>query len=235
MKESSLSPEVRALLDRERAIPSVPAPVRKRALARARAALVAGRVTVPSSFPGARRTRWGIAIAIACVAGVAVAATAFEIGARHRPLTTSAATAPVAHVVATSPAPATPAATIDAPPSSATAAPAPIAATPSTPAPSNGVSYASQAEPAPDELRLLREARAAVARQDFEAALVPIAEHARRFKNGRLAEEREALRVKALSGLGRTEEARHAADTFEARFPRSVLLPSVSRMPASQP
>jgi hypothetical protein len=97
------------------------------------------------------------------------------------------------------------------------------------------VSRASQAEPAPDELRLLREARAAVARQDFEAALVPIAEHTRRFKNGRLAEEREALRVKALSGLGRTEEARHAADTFEARFPRSVLLPSVSRMPASQP
>jgi len=235
MKESSLSPEVRALLDRERAIPSVPAPVRKRALARARAALVAGRVTVPSSFPGARRTRFGIAIAVACVAGVAVAAAAFEMGARHRALTTSAATAPVAPIVATSPAPATPAATIDSPPSSATAALAPIAATRSAPAPSNGVSHASQAEPAPDELRLLREARAAVTRQDFEAALVPIAEHARRFRNGRLAEEREALRVKALSGLGRTEEARHAADTFEARFPRSVLLPSVSRMPASQP
>lgn len=234
MKESSLSPEVRALLDRERGIPSVPAPVRKRALARARAALVAGRVTVPSSFPGARRTRWGIVVAVACVAGVAVAAAGFQMGARHRPLTTSAESSPVAPV-ATSPAPAIPAAPIDAPPSSATAAPAPIAVPPSTPTPSNGVSHASQAEPAPDELRLLREARAAVARRDFEAALVPIAEHARRFRNGRLAEEREALRVKALSGLGRTEEARHAADAFEARFPRSVLLPSVSRMPASQP
>jgi hypothetical protein len=50
-----------------------------------------------------------------------------------------------------------------------------------------------------------------------------------------LVEEREALRVKALSGLGRTEEARRAADSFEARFPRSVLLPSVSKMPASEP
>lgn len=231
MKElSSLSPEVRALLDRERDIPSVPAPVRKRALERARAALVAGRVTVPSSFPGARRARWGVPIAVACIASVALAAAAFEIG-RHRPVTSNAVSPPVAHVAPTAPAPAT----IDAPPSSATGAPAPIAVPPSSPAPSNGVSHASQAEPAPDELRLLGDARSAVARHDFEAALAPIAEHARRFRNGRLAEEREALRVKALAGLGRTEEARRAADSFEARFPRSVLLPSVSRMPASQP
>jgi len=235
MKESSsLSPEVRALLERERDIPSVPGPVRKRALERARAALVAGRVTVPSSFPGARRARWGIPIAVACIASVALAAAAFEIG-RHRPVASDAVSPPVAHVAATSPVPGIPAAPIDVPPSSATGAPAPIAVPQLTPTPSSGASHASQAEPAPDELRLLREARAAVARQDFEAALVPIAEHARRFRNGRLAEEREALRVKALSGLGRTEEARHAADSFEARFPRSVLLPSVSRMPASRP
>jgi hypothetical protein len=73
-------------------------------------------------------------------------------------------------------------------------------------------------------------ARRAVARQDFAAALGPIGEHARRFKDGRLTEEREALRVKALSGLGRVAEARHAAQAFEARFPRSVLLPAVSHM-----
>ena len=81
----------------------------------------------------------------------------------------------------------------------------------------------------------MREARAAVARGDFAAALSPIAEHTRRFKNGRLVEEREALRVKALGGLGRTAEARHAAAAFRARFPRSVLLPAVSQMPASAP
>jgi hypothetical protein len=88
-------------------------------------------------------------------------------------------------------------------------------------------------QPAPDELRLLGEARAAVARHDFAAALGPISEHARRFRNGRLAEEREALRVRALSGLGRTDEAQRAADAFETRFPRSVLAPAVSHMPAS--
>jgi hypothetical protein len=85
------------------------------------------------------------------------------------------------------------------------------------------------------ELRLLRKARVAVARGDFATALSPLAEHARRFKNGRLAEEREALRVKALAGLGRTEEARRAAAAFRARFPRSVLRPAVSEMPTAAP
>jgi hypothetical protein len=65
--------------------------------------------------------------------------------------------------------------------------------------------------------------------------LPPIVEHARRFKNGRLAEEREALRVKALVGLGRTHDARRAAAAFEARFPNSVLLPAVNQMPVARP
>jgi hypothetical protein len=80
------------------------------------------------------------------------------------------------------------------------------------------------------ELLLLRPARAAVARENFAAALPPIAEHARRFKDGRLAEEREALRVKALVGLGRADEARRAAASFRAHFPHSVLLPAVGQI-----
>jgi hypothetical protein len=82
-------------------------------------------------------------------------------------------------------------------------------------------------------LQLLRRARGAVARQDFAAALVSIGEHTRRFKDGRLTEEREALRVKALAGLGRTEETRHAANAFEARFSRSVLLHAVDQAAAA--
>jgi hypothetical protein len=62
--------------------------------------------------------------------------------------------------------------------------------------------------------------------------LPPIAEHARRFRDGRLAEEREALRVGALAGLGRDEEARHAASNFRTRFPQSVLGPAVDQMSA---
>jgi hypothetical protein len=104
---------------------------------------------------------------------------------------------------------------------------------PSAPERPSETARLSPSDAARAELRLLRQARAAVARQDFAAALVPLAEHARRFKTGRLTEEREALRVKALAGLGRNDEARRAAAAFEARFPHSVLLPAVSQMPAS--
>jgi hypothetical protein len=93
----------------------------------------------------------------------------------------------------------------------------------------------SRADAARAELRLLRQARAAVARDDYAGAMPPIGEHARRFKDGRLAEEREALRVKALAGLGRTDEAQRVAAAFRARFPRSVLLSAVGRMPAREP
>src|SRR5437016_1884991 len=45
-----------------------------------------------------------------------------------------------------------------------------------------------------------------------------------------LVEEREALRVKSLAGLGRQDDARRAAAEFHARFPRSVLLTTFERM-----
>jgi len=73
------------------------------------------------------------------------------------------------------------------------------------------------------ELALLQRARAAVARGDHGDALLAIAGHQQRFAHGRLREEREALRVTALAGLGRKEEALHAAERFRAAFPRSVL------------
>ena len=78
------------------------------------------------------------------------------------------------------------------------------------------------------ELRLLEQARAAVAREDFVLALQLLVENTRRFRTGRLMEEREALRVKSLAGLGRRAAARRAAAEFEANFPRSPLLPIVS-------
>jgi len=45
-----------------------------------------------------------------------------------------------------------------------------------------------------------------------------------------LNEEREALRVKALDGLGRHEDAQRAAAQFHARFPHSVFLPTFERL-----
>jgi hypothetical protein len=218
--EPPLSPEARALLDREREAPPLPPAVKARALARARAALVAGPVRAAASPTRAPRVRWAAAVALTCVAGAAVGAVAYQVRAHLEP----SPSAPPAPLIVAAPAHAL------APPS----APEQIPEVRSPPRvlPTPRLARADQARA---ELHLLRRARAAVAGGDFAAALAPIAEHAHRFKDGRLAEEREALRVKALAGLGRTEEARRAAAAFEARFPRSVLLPAVSQMPTSGP
>jgi hypothetical protein len=200
-------------------------------VARAKAAVIAGGVAAPSGPRGTPRTRWGVTIALACAASVAAAATAYEIG-RHRQATAGSSPATPSSQVVTAPGPSTapPAPTAPAPPAEANTVPSPSPAA-TTASPSRGL----RREPGPEELQLLRLARAAVARRDFAAALGPIGEHTRRFTDGRLTEEREALRVKALSGLGRTEEAWRAANAFEARFPRSVLLPAVSHMAAGRP
>jgi hypothetical protein len=156
-----------------------------------------------------------------------LAAVAYQMGAQRHSIPTDPHATPIAQVVATSRAPSVPSPSPS--PSRAAAAPALVSA------PASHASRPSQADAGSNELRLLRLARTAISRQDFAAALVPIGEHARRFRDGRLAEEREALRVRALVGLGRSEEARRAADLFKARFPRSVLLPAVHGMPPAVP
>ena len=219
---SPVSPELRALLQQERVIPPVSAMQRARALARAQASLKSTTVApLAAPYAAAPRTRWAAAAAAALVISAAVGAAAYEIHSRS-------ILAPVAPRAVAS----APRAVVSAPP-----APAPavaVAELPSAPAPTAAPSGLSAADAARAELHLLRQARGAVSRGDFAAALSTIAEHTHRFKNGRLVEEREALRVKALAGLGRTAEARHAAVAFRARFPRSVLLPTVSQMPASR-
>ena len=217
---SDVPPELRALLDKERVIPPVSASQRARALARARAALTAPVTATAAPVSVAPRLRWAMAAAAGLVVSGAVAAAAYEIHARFAPgrMAGPAAVVSVPKVVASAPPALAPAAVPDLSPAPTVAAPGP-----------------SPADAAREELHLMRQARAAVARGDFAAALSPITEHARRFRNGRLVEEREALRVKALMGLGRSEEARHAAAAFRARFPRSVLLPAVGQMPVSRP
>jgi hypothetical protein len=212
-----LPPDVQAMLESEREIPAVSAVQRARALARARKALEAPRAPATSSARVSALHRW-VAAAAALVASVGLAAAAYEL---HEKLNPAPASTPAHRAM---------------PRAVASAAAAPVAVA-SEPA----LAPAAEARPAPareatrpdairEELRLLRQARADVAREDFLAALRPITEHARRFKDGRLAEEREALRVKVLAGLGRGSEAHRAATAFEARFPRSVLLPAVRRM-----
>jgi hypothetical protein len=74
------------------------------------------------------------------------------------------------------------------------------------------------------ELNLLSRAQAAYTRGDFSRALTLIAEHGRRFPNGHLAEEREALRIRSLARSGHADQSGRAEAAFTQRFPRSVLL-----------
>jgi len=227
-----LPPELRALLDRERAISPLSPAVRARALAAARAAMAAGTVPAPARAPAAW-PRWAAAAAVVCVAAGAAATVAYRRLEGERRAASAPAVPDLHERTAPGLAPGPP--TAPAPPPERPAAPSrtsPTAPFPRGPA-EDSPRHARIAVPR-EELRLLRQARAAVAREDFAAALPPIAEHTRDFPNGRLAEEREALRVKALVGLGRNAEARRAATSFAARFPRSVLQPAIRGMSAGQ-
>jgi hypothetical protein len=77
------------------------------------------------------------------------------------------------------------------------------------------------------ERALLDQAQRAFSRGDAAAALTSLNAHSRRFPRGRLEEEREALAVKALIGVGRNDEAKARGARFRARFAESIMLPSV--------
>lgn len=82
------------------------------------------------------------------------------------------------------------------------------------------------AEPASvlaDESALLGKAKVAVSAGRNKDALAAIRDHASKFPGGELAEVRRALEVKVLCNLGRTGEARKAADRFLRRHRRSAL------------
>lgn len=77
------------------------------------------------------------------------------------------------------------------------------------------------------ERAVIETARMAIARNDAEGALTALERHAVRHPNGRLAQERDALRIQALVLAGRRVEAREHASRFRRQYPDSFLLPVV--------
>jgi len=207
--------ELSALLERGRVIRRVPDVVRARAMARARAFLAESKPSVPPHVAAParhRRLRLALAAAICLAVGAAGATAALLLRAPQAPESPVTSRPPVfAPVLVPVHSPA-------AAPRAAAAQPIPVVRPHRPAAPVARESYAV-------ELALLRRAQAAYAGRDFLVALALLADHGRRFPNGRLAEEREALRVRSLAGAGRLDEARHAVAVFTERFPRSVLLP----------
>jgi hypothetical protein len=85
------------------------------------------------------------------------------------------------------------------------------------------------------ELAELEVARRAVSRGEGASALRVLGVHSQRYPGSILAQEREALTVKALVLAGRSDEARKLAERFRARHPNSMLLDSLERALRSIP
>lgn len=77
------------------------------------------------------------------------------------------------------------------------------------------------------ERSLLEVARTALSRGDFASAMTSLDAHQKKFPNGVLREEREALYVQALARAGRRDEAKARAERFVKTYPKSMLLPVV--------
>ena len=213
--EHPVDSELETLLERGRIIRPVPDVVRARALARARATVAAAAATVAAPTPmvaaRGRGLRIAVAASLALVLGAAGATAALRGSLPwHREPPPPSSPDPVPPVAAPVP---------DQPAPAGLAPEATPIARPQRPA-----RAATEQESYAAELQLLQRAHAAYTRRDFSNALVLVAEHGRRFPSGRLAEQREVLRVRSLAGSGRGDEARRAVAGFAARFPRSVLL-----------
>lgn len=131
------------------------------------------------------------------------------------------------------------------------AAPPTVAAAPAEPAPSPSglrledlpraptatatVANAAHGEDLAKERAVLDVARSALGRGDAANTLVATAEHERKFPQGALIEEREALAIQALALQGRRTDAQARGDRFRKRFPRSMLLPAVDAVTGSGP
>lgn len=230
-KTPPMSPMLVALLAQERDYGPSPEMVRARLLARARQAMSAPKIPVSErhvAWP-VRRMLYAAAAGLVLVAG---GAAAYELLAHPSPPASPPPrdVPPRAHLAkVTAPEQMEPPAPETAP---APVEPAPLASPPEA-EPTHRASAAGKSEARLKEIRLLVRARQADARRDYATVLSVAAEHERSFPAGRLSEERQVLRVKALVGLGWADEARRVGANFRRQFPHSVLRQTVDEMLAS--
>src|SRR5215469_4718093 len=206
-----LDPEVRALLDAtEPREPTLPDDVRERMRLRLEVAMIsadrpAGETSGPRAAWPARVASLLAAAAIGAAGGAAWHGLASRSPASERP--------PV--VDTTAPPPVAPSEAPLTPPPEPSASPAALPPAPpsASPAASSG-GRGSRDDDLSAEAHLIEVARAALVHRDFAAALSAAERHAGAFPRGRLTEEREAIAIQALAGLGRTTEAAARANAF---------------------
>ena len=79
-----------------------------------------------------------------------------------------------------------------------------------------------------NERRLLDQARKSMSEGNWQKAREVLERHGQVYPQGALIEEREAMLVNALVSLGYYEQAKRRGAAFRARFPESLVLPSVN-------
>jgi hypothetical protein len=135
-------------------------------------------------------------------------------------VTAPAATTPRAVDTAPSPAPTMEAVSVDSLP----VAPAPSSPKTATPARTQAAPSTAPADTLGEELALLKKAQSALRAGAPGDALSALSEHAARFPNGALREERMTLRVLALCDRGDVTAARDARDELARTAPGSSHL-----------
>jgi hypothetical protein len=84
------------------------------------------------------------------------------------------------------------------------------------------------------ERRLLDDARASLIQGNPDRALSCLENYRKRYPQGILAEEADTMRVEALAGVGRPDDARRAAEEFSLRAP-SIYAPTVESAISTSP
>jgi outer membrane protein assembly factor BamD (BamD/ComL family) len=86
-----------------------------------------------------------------------------------------------------------------------------------------------------EEIKLMNGAQAALHVGDPRRALQLLSEHARRFRNGKLASARAVTHMIALCALGRSSDARLEAERFLAKTPSSPFAERVRNVCSPRP
>jgi hypothetical protein len=85
------------------------------------------------------------------------------------------------------------------------------------------------------ERMVLDGARSSLVHHDAAGALAALRSHEQAFPRGQLLEERESMRVQALSLAHDYSSARAAGERFRRHFPRSMFMPAVEQALDSAP
>jgi hypothetical protein len=236
----ALPDDIARLLAREKDAYPIDPEVRRAVFSRVEMAIALGGGGLggnggPSSTSGTAGVGHAASVAKKGVAGklIAVALAAFvgggvTGGAVVKTMTHAPALAPVGAIPPATSSPAAPPAPVPVPLASATS---PNAEAPSPPprasvAPSSGGVPSSHGDII-REREILDAARAALAHGQARDAILAMQEHARRWPNGELTEEREVVLIQALVAAGRSPEARARAARFHQTFPKSIFAPAI--------